>query len=96
MTIVPTAADPRITELAARVGATLAAPVSDEGRLGVLAGRFDAVLCADPRDRFGRAALVAAQAGAATVLLDAGPAAAVLGDHTTFAADAMPPRSPRR
>ena len=86
ITIVPSASDPRVAELADDVGAELAAPISDETRLGRFAGRFDAVVCADPRDRFGRAALVAAQAGAAPILLDDTPAGSVLGEHAIHTA----------
>ena len=44
-----------------------------------LAGRYDAVLCADPDDVRQRRALIAAATGALPIVFEAGPATAVLG-----------------
>ena len=58
----------------------LLAPVSSERRYAALAGESDVVLCGSRSDRFERAALLAAAAGATPVTPEPGPAAGVLDD----------------
>jgi hypothetical protein len=80
--VVPTTASPAVAELVRAIlpEAEILAPCSSERRFAALAGSADAVVCADPSDRFDRRALVAAAAGAAPVTLTPGAASAILGD----------------
>jgi tetratricopeptide (TPR) repeat protein len=85
--VVPTA---RTREVVAAVAARLPhaevlRPVTDEQALAALAATADVVVAADPADRFDRRALVAAAAGAATVVRPGGPAVWVLGDAALVA-----------
>jgi GT2 family glycosyltransferase len=80
--VVPRAADVRIAALVRELlpHAELLDPVADESRLARLATTADLLVDLDPRDTFGRAALLGAQAGATVVAPPDGAAAAVLGD----------------
>jgi GT2 family glycosyltransferase len=85
LVLCPTVATDALAALvAARVpGAQVLNPITSEAMLGALSQLADVVVAADPADRWDRAALVAAGAGAAVVVRPDGPALELLGDLAT-------------
>jgi len=92
VTLLPTLLTPQLAHLFESLApaARLLGPCSDEARYAIFAGGADVVLCADPSDRFGRRALVAAATGTHPLTLAAGPADAILGDAVLTSPEALP------
>lgn len=87
--LLPSVATEQVAALASSLlpRAKLLEPIASELRFAELAGAFDMVVCADPREPFERRALLAAAAGAAAVHLPGGTAASVLGDELAYEGD---------